>query len=151
MECSNDGDELSTAFAKQNSFTIHNVPYDGDCMFSAISYQLQANDVCSADSSELRQKVADHLEGNAPMYCYFLCEPVPSKEDSLTADTAQPTPEDDFISSVSDPQLQSELRWQKYVRCLRQGACGHHITLQAIADMLSVKINVLSATILCFQ
>ena len=124
MECSNDGDELSTAleqlkaFAKQNGFTIHNVPYDGDCMFSAISYQLQANDVCSADSSELRQKVADYLEGNAPMYCDFLCEPVPSEEDSLTADTAQPTPEDDFISSVSDPQLQSELRWQKYVRCL---------------------------------
>ena len=36
-----DGDELYTALqqltalAKQNSFTIHNVPYDGDCMFSA--------------------------------------------------------------------------------------------------------------------
>jgi hypothetical protein len=112
MECSNDGDELSTALeqlkalAKQNSFTIHNVPYDGDCMFSAISYQLQANDVCSADSSKLRQKVADHLEANAPLYSDFLCEPVPSEEDSLNADTAQPIPEDEFISSVSDPQLQ---------------------------------------------
>ena len=112
MECSNDGDELSTALeqlkalATQNSFTIHNVPYDGDCMFSAISYQLQANDVCSADSSKLRQKVADHLEANAPLYSDFLCEPVPSEEDSLNADTAQPIPEDEFISSVSDPQLQ---------------------------------------------
>ena len=46
---------------------------------------------------------------------------------------------------MSDPQLQTEVRWQKYVRCLRQGAWGDHITLQAIADMLSVKINVLSS------
>jgi len=37
------------------------------------------------------------------------------------------------------------MRWQKYVRCLRQGAWGDHITLQAIADMLSVKINVFSS------
>ena len=56
-----------------------------------VSYQLQANGVCNADSSELRQKVADHLEANAPLYCDFLCQPVPSEEDSLTADTAQPT------------------------------------------------------------
>ena len=31
------------------------------------------------------------------------------------------------------------------MRCLRQGAWGDHITLQAIADMLSVKINVYSS------
>ena len=134
MECSDHGDELSTALqqlkalAHQNSFSIHNVPYDGDCTFSAISYQLHTNDVCSADSSELRQKVADHLEANAPLYSDFLCEPVPSEDGSYNADTAQPTPEDELINSVSDPQLQSELRWQKYVRCLRQGAWGDHIT-----------------------
>lgn len=87
-ECSNDGDELSTALeqlkalAKQNGFTIYNVhvPSYGDCMFSAVLYQLQANDLCSADSSESRQKVADDLEGNQPMYCD---KPVPSEEDSL--------------------------------------------------------------------
>ena len=67
MECLDDGDELSTALqqlklvASQNSFSIHNVLCDGDCMFSAISYQVQMNDVCSADSSELRQKVADQM------------------------------------------------------------------------------------------
>ena len=66
MDCSSSDDGFSTALqwlqalASQNSFTIHNVPYDGDCMFSAISYQLQANGVCNADSIELRQKVADH-------------------------------------------------------------------------------------------
>ena len=144
MECSGDKSEFSIALqrlkavAKQNSFTIHDVPLDGNCMFSAISYQLQANGVYSADNSKLRQKVADHLEVNAQLYIDFLCQPVPSEEDRYNADTAQP-------SSVSDPQLQSELRWKKYVQCLRQGAWGDHIILQAIADMLSVKINVFSS------
>ena len=66
MECSSNSDEFSTALqqlkssAHQNSLTIHDVPYDGDCMFSAISYQLQKNGVCNADSNKLRQKVADY-------------------------------------------------------------------------------------------
>ena len=61
------------------------------------------------------------------------------------ADTEQPTAEDEYINSIGDPQLQAELRWQKYVRCLRQGGWGDNITMQAIADMLSVKISVLSS------
>ena len=47
MECSSD--ELSLALQKlkklalQNGFTIYDVPYDGNCMFSAISHQLQTS------------------------------------------------------------------------------------------------------------
>ena len=58
MDCSSDSDELSTALpqlkalANQNSFTIHDVPYD---MFSAVSYQLQANGVCNAQSKHESQ------------------------------------------------------------------------------------------------
>ena len=112
MECSSipgDNDEFSTALrqlkarAHQNSFSIHNVPYDGDCMISAVSYQLQANGVCNVDSNELRQKVADHLQANAALYCDFLCEPV-SSEDGYNADTEQPTAEDEYINSVAAPQ-----------------------------------------------
>ena len=50
VECS--GDELSLALQKpkslalQNGFAIYDVPYDGNCMFSAISHQLQTSDVC---------------------------------------------------------------------------------------------------------
>ncbi len=78
MECLDDGDELSTALqqlklvASQNSFSIHNVLCDGDCMFSAISYQVQMNDVCSADSSELRQKVADQMQLCIIIFCASL-------------------------------------------------------------------------------
>ena len=63
-----DGDEFSTALcqlkvlANQNNFAIHDVPYDGNCMFSAVSYQLQTSGVCNVDTSDLRQKVADHLK-----------------------------------------------------------------------------------------
>ena len=143
-----DSDEFSTALcqlnvlAHQNNFAIHDVPYDGNCMFSAVLYQLQTSGVCNVDSSDLRQKVADHLEANAPLYCGFLSQPV-SSDDSYNADTDQPTAEDEYINSVSDPQLQTELKWRKYLRCLRQGAWGDHITMQGIADMLCVKINVL--------
>ena len=41
-----DNDEFTTALcqlkvlAHQNNFVIHDVPYDGNCMFSAVSYQL---------------------------------------------------------------------------------------------------------------
>ena len=65
--------------------------------------------------------------------------------DDCNADTKQPTDEDEYIYSIADPQLQTELRWQNYVRCLRRGAWGEHITMQAIADMFSVKISVLSS------
>ena len=61
------------------------------------------------------------------------------------ANTEPPTDEDEYINSVSDPELQTHLRWHKYLRCLRQAAWGDHINMQAIADMLSVKINVLSS------
>ena len=103
MEFSDDSDWFSIALqqlkalANQNNFLIHDVPYDGDCMFSAISYQLEDNGVCSGDSSVLRQKIADYLEANASLYPDFLCQPVPSEDGSYDADTAQPTPEDEYI------------------------------------------------------
>ena len=102
MECS--GDELSLALHKlkklafQNGFTIFDVPYDGNCMFSAISHQLQTSNVCSIDSSELRQMVASHMEA---LYCGFMCQPV-ANDDEYNADTEPPTAEDEYINSVSD-------------------------------------------------
>ena len=148
MECC--GDELSLALQKlkklafQNGFTIYDVPYDGNCMFSAISHQLQTSNVCDVDSSELRQMVASHMEANAASYRGFVCQPVATNS-KYNADTEPPTDEDEYINSVSDPELQTQLRWDKYLRRLRQGAWGDHINMQAIADMLSVKINVLSS------
>ena len=60
MDCSNSDDALLTAVHKletiggQNGFTIHDVPYDGNCMFSAIAYQLNNTGICDFDSNTLR-------------------------------------------------------------------------------------------------
>ena len=136
--------------ANQNGFTIHHVPYDGNCMFSAISYQLQNTGVCNVDSNELRQMLANYLEANTALYCDFPSQPVISHDD-YNADTEPPTAEDEYINIVANPQLQIQLRWQKYLRCLRKGAWGDHITIQGIADMLSVKVSVISSHTQCSQ
>ena len=150
MECSSisDSDVFSIALHKlgtlacQNGFTIHPVPSDGNCMFSAISYQLQSTGVCNVDNNELRQMVADYLEANAASHCDFVSQPVACC-DAYNTDTETTTAADEYINNVADPQLQIQLKWEKYLRCLRQGAWADHITMQGIADMLSVKINVL--------
>ena len=150
LECSSISDSNDVALhkleavASQNGFTIHPVPSDGNCMFSAVSYQLQTSGVCNVDNNELRQMVANYLEANAASYCDFLSQPVTS-HDAYNADTEPPTAKDGYINNVADPQLQIQLRLEKYLRCLRQGAWGDHLTIQGIADMLSVKINVLSS------
>ena len=88
--------------------------------------------------------VASHMEANAALYHGFVCQPVATNS-KYNADTEPPTDEDEYINSVSDPELRTQLRWAKYLRRLRQGAWGDNLTIQAIADMLSVKINVLSS------
>ena len=64
-----DGEDVfSVAFYKlealvcENGFTIHDAPHNGNCMFGALSHQLQSSGVCTVNSSELRQMVADYLE-----------------------------------------------------------------------------------------
>ena len=85
------------------------------------------------------------MGANRASYCDFLCQPVAQNVDSndhYNADTERQTQEDKYIDSI---ELQTELRWQKYVRCLKQGAWGDNIAMQALSDMLSVTINVLSS------
>ena len=98
--------------ASQNGFTIHPVPSDDNCMFIAVSYQLQTSGVCNVDNNDLRQMVANYLEANAASYCDFLSQP------AYNADTEPPTAKDEYINNVADPQLQIQLRLEKYLRCL---------------------------------
>ena len=150
MDCSDSDNAFLTAQQKlnavvyENGFTIHDVPSDGDCMFSAILYQLNSTGLCDVDSDTLRQTVADYLRVNKASYCDFVCQPV-AQIDAYNADTEPPTEEDEYIDSITDPQLQTELRWRKYLNQLEDGAWGDNIVLQAISDMFSVTIHVLSS------
>ena len=93
------------AMAHLKGFEVYDVPYDGNCMFSAISHQLKISDVCNVDSDELRKMVANYLEANSAVYCCFVSQPVAS-QDAYNADTEPPTAEDECINNVADPQLQ---------------------------------------------
>ena len=87
----------------------------------------------------MREIIVRHLEANSALYCNAVSQPVAS-QDAYNADTEPPTAEDEYINSVADPELQLQLRWQNYLRDLRNGAWGDHI---AIADVLGVTIHVL--------
>ena len=152
MECSsivcNDSSPFTVALrelealARDNSFTIHDVPYDGNCMFSAIAYQLQSSGICNIESHELRQMVVNYLEANSASYQDFISQPVVSHY-SYNADTESPTAEDAYIDTIAHPELHVQLRWERYLIRLRDGAWGDHITMYGIANMLGVTINVL--------
>ena len=130
--------------ARENGFAIHNVPYDGNCLFSSIAYQLDSIAASGVDKSTLREMVAEHLENNSNLYKGFLSQPVAS-HDAYNADTEPPTAQDAYIDTIADHELQTELRWAKYVQRLRDGAWGDHIAIQGICDMFNVTVNVLSS------
>ena len=64
-----------------------------------------------------------------------MCQPV-AQIDAYNADTEPPTEEDEYIDSIIDPQLQTELIWRKF-----NGALGDNIVLQAISDMFNWTIS----------
>lgn len=84
---------------------------------------------------------ANYLELNTASFHDFMSQRVASNVDNIyNADTEPPDEEDEYRNNVTDRELQVQLRWEKYLRCLQQGAWGDHTTIQAIAD-----INVLSS------
>ena len=59
----------------------------------------------------------------------------------MNVDTEAPTEEDHFISTIEDEDTRAELLWIKYLKRLKQGAWGDHLTVQALANMLNVNIE----------
>ncbi|MCG8625789.1 MAG: hypothetical protein MJE68_27790, partial [Proteobacteria bacterium] len=146
---SSDDNLFSIAFnvleqvATENGFAIHNVPFDGDCLFSSIAYQLEPITACSIKKNTLRQMVVDYLKNNSNLYKRFVSQPVVSNN-SYNADTEPPTAQDEQIETIADHELQVELHWENYVQRLKDGAWGDHIAIQAIY-MFKVTVNVLSS------
>ena len=67
------------------------------------------------NKSSLRQIVADYLSEHADFYSAFVHQPVNSS-DRMNADNEPLGDDDVYIESLSDPVVQHELRWQKYLR-----------------------------------
>ena len=138
-------DELITAsntlkaLATEEGFTVHDVPGDGNCLFNAIAYQLEFT-----NASQIRQSVTVHLESNAIFYRDFLAQPIRCSN-AHNADTEAPNDEDAFIDTVHQSEQQLQLRFEKYVSRLRNGAWGDHVAIQGISDRFNIAINVLSS------
>ena len=110
MDCSDSDDAaLLTAVHKletiagQNSFTIHDVPYDGNCMFSAILHISWT--VLAYDSNTLRHTVADYLGANRASYCDFVCQPVAQKDadnlENVIAESESSSDDEEFLAAVT--------------------------------------------------
>lgn len=85
-----------TRLARENGFTVHDVPGDGNCLFNAVAYQLD-----SVSANEMREIVANHLKNNALFYRDFLAQPIQCSN-AYSADTEAPSSEDEIIDSVHD-------------------------------------------------
>ncbi|XP_064402301.1 uncharacterized protein LOC135348074 [Halichondria panicea] len=131
--------QLLGQFVGEHGLVIHDVPGDGNCMFSSVSYQLQhlGHDV---NASTLREMSVDYLTDNGDRYSHFVHQSVDSN-DGYNADNEPLDEEDSHIASLADPEEQRLLRWGKYLRRLSDGAWGDHIALTAIANLFSLKIN----------
>ncbi len=80
-----------------------------------------------------------YLAENGDVYSHFVHQPVASNN-AFNADNEPLDDEDAYIESVADPIVQQQLRWQKYLRRLSEGAWGDHIALAAICNLFNMKI-----------
>ena len=136
--------------ATERGFIIQDVPADGDCLFYAISVQLENVGIQQTESRDLRSAVARYMEQN-PMitnelhYRNFISSAVGDDDSNfMNVDTEAPTEEDNLISTIEDKDTRAELLWTRYLKRLKQGAWGDHLTVQALANMLNVKIRQIS-------
>ncbi|XP_062598245.1 uncharacterized protein LOC134259663, partial [Saccostrea cucullata] len=101
-------------FAADNSFEVHDVIANGDCLFHAISDQLLINGCPGHTEKSLRQITTQRL-----------------RKKSLGDDGTHPS---SFLSGES---------WEEYLsRMESPGEWGDHITLQTLADVFTLKIIV---------
>ena len=101
--------------------------------------------------TSLREQLVEYLQthpytrdGSSHFRNYVSAPVVSDTDDPSNADTESPSEQDQFISSIDDPDLQQQLRWLQYLARLNAGAWGDHIAVQGLADMLHVDIHIIS-------
>ena len=132
--------------AKAEGYIIENVEGDGNCFYRAIGKQLE---LCGKQAQyhnnhkKLRTDLTNYLEANPKgqknvPYKKFLTDR------AITGDSEHATVMDHYVEQVpSEPDLE-ELRWQRYLQDMEEGAWADHIAVQGMADMLSMAIRVIA-------
>ena len=85
--------------------------------------------------------VADFLSEHADFYSTVVHHPVNSN-DGMNVDNEPIDDDNVYIESLTDPVVQHELRWLKYLRWLKQGTWGDNIAIAAMCDLFDVITNV---------
>jgi hypothetical protein len=108
--------------AKAMGFTICDVPKDNHCFFHAVSYQLPNIGMQCIDAKTLRTMIVDYLRANPTVdgvhYCNYMV-----------------VNDDDDAMKV----------WEKFLDDLNNEEWADNIAVQALSDMLSVKLNIISS------
>ena len=119
-------------------YSIYDVPCDGNCLFSAITYQLESIGIQSVDAQTLRKMAVNYLRSNPFVdgvhYSEFVPEAVEC-DNVCNADTEAPSAKDARIAAIADSTLQAQRRWERYLLRLSDGAWGDNIAIQAIGDI----------------
>ena len=127
---------------KMSGMTVVDVPADGNCLYSALCYQLERVCLQNTNNMALRKHTAIYMSNFPDMYKDFISDRV-ATDDLQNADTEQPTIEDEIIAQAIDSDTRQELRWQRYLNGVEDGSqWGDHIVLQAIADLYSLTVYV---------
>ena len=105
--CHNNVSDVLETVARETGFTVHEVPRDGNCLFSSVAYQSKIS------SDKLRSMLVSYLRENCTHYSNFVSQAV-SSDDASNADTEPPDEYDAYIASVKDPEEQAQLRWERY-------------------------------------
>ena len=110
--------------SNERGFIIHDVLGNGDCLFSALAYQINT----VSDGASLRKAIVDYLYVNP--YTNGV-----HQGEFIT---------DDIVNYKVEPTLSVEHKWNVYIQQLENGAWGDHIAVQGISNMVHVTIIVLS-------
>ena len=133
---------------QERGFIVKDVPMDGNCLFSAVSMQLNNLGVQSTARS-LRKQLVEYLQENPYTHdgSSHLRDYIPApllSNDPAGEDIERPTEVDLFIDCVEDLKERQQLRWLHYLDRLNTDAWGDHIAVQGLANMLHVDIHIIS-------
>ena len=113
------------AMANEHKFIIHDVVGYGDCLFNSICYQLKID--TAIDGALLRVLTVVYLAQNPCISGVHQGEFV--SNDIIPGNTTVLTP---------------QVKWESYLQQLMDGAWGDQIAVQAVSNLIKIKVNILS-------
>lgn len=107
---------------KHNNLQIFSIPSDGDCLYKAVSHQLQLTRQLEVTIADLRSKVSSYIHSN----------------------------KDDFMPFMSNPEtceMLTDEQFEQYCDKIRNTKVwGGQLEIRALSNLLKCPINVIQAT-----